>query len=251
MGVLPVAVCTALSIGMANVGLLHCSAHFYEMFSSLSCLITAGVGLILGRSIQSELIMPLLAITGGLLVVSYGEIDISTFAVICVFLAMVFRATKAQLQSLLLSPASGMQQLAPLELVMWSSITSFLIMSGWSAFAESVAPFSMMQKDGVVIALVASTIPACSMNIASVLVLKELGPVTLQTVGTLKGPLACAGAVVVFGEVIEMRQMFGYGVLLSAAFWYNNVDAELKRKSKAASIGEKMPLNGAKQVLVR
>lgn len=247
-GIMPVAMCVALSIGMANMGLVYCSAHFYEMFSNLACLVTAGVGVAMGRPIHSKLYMPLLIITGSLLIVSFGEISFSAFAVVCLFFGVLFRAMKAQLQSLLLSPDSGMQQLAPLDLVTWSCLSSFVVMAAWSIVSEGSAPVFAIQKHGAALAVVMSTVPAVVLNISALYVLKELGPVAQQAVGAFRGVLACVGAVVVFGEVITMQQLVGYPILIAACMYYNRKDAELKRQAKEAAASEKTPLVDAKQV---
>lgn len=247
-GILPVGMVFGLSIGFANRGLLYCNAYFYEMFSAMTCLVTAGMGACLGRPLGAALIPPLLLITIGLLIVASGEVEFSLLSVVFIFLAMVFRGLKAQLQNLLMSPDGGFQQLDALELVFWSSLICFAFMATLSVIQEGTTPFIAVQDLSTFRAVFASAAAACVLNISALYVLKELGPVAQQAVGTLKGVLAIVSSVAVFGEMPSVQEVFGYGLLIIACTWYNRVDAQQKREAARSRAKEDTPLVGPKTV---
>jgi len=228
VGVLPVGFVFAASIAFSNQALVHSNAHFFEMFNSLGLLVTAGLGVLLGRPIGWPLVPPLLALTAGLLVVSFGEVSCSWMGIVLIFLGMGFRAAKAQLQALLLAGNNGFKKFEPTELVLWSSAACFFVLVPWSLITEGYEPFIRCTETGVLPAVFLGMVNACFLNIAGLYVLKELGPVAQQAVGNFKSILACLSAVVAFSEVITMQQVLGYGIIICSCMWYNRVDMRAK-----------------------
>merc|ERR1719379_1412641 len=74
-GIGPVGLTFALSIGFANRGLMYTNTHFYEMIASTSMLVTAGVGVLMGKGFNLKLLPPLMVLTTGLCIVSFGELS--------------------------------------------------------------------------------------------------------------------------------------------------------------------------------
>lgn len=82
-----------------------------------------------------------------------------------------------------------------------------------------------------------SMVTATIKGIASVAVVKEIGPVAQQIMGQLKGVLACMAAVTAFGEVITAQQAIGYGACISGILWYNTTENALKNKNEKGAEG--------------
>merc|ERR1719324_289227 len=104
----------------------------------------------------------------------------------------------------------------PVEVAVWTSLTCLVLMGIWSAMTEGLEPFSKIFVLPTFLAVLYTCVGASILNIAALFVLRELGPVTQQVVGQLKGILAILGAVAAFGEVITMQQIVGYSLLIQA-----------------------------------
>merc|ERR1719152_1023674 len=105
-------------------------------------------------------------------------------------------------------------------------------MATWSAVTEGLEPCQKIFNLNTFIAVVWTCVGASILNIAALFVLRELGPVTQQVVGQLKGILAILGAVAAFGEEVSMQQIIGYSLLIAGIAWYNKVDLDIKDEKK-------------------
>lgn len=231
-GIAPVGLAFALSLGFANRGLMYTNTHFYEMMASTSMLVTAGVGVLMGKGFNLKLLPPLVTLTLGLCIVSFGEVSFSLLGFACIGLGTIMRATKVQLQSVLLSADSGMTVLDPIELTVWTAAVCFTIMMVWSLAVEGLQPFVQIVDLSTFLAVLITAMAATVLNIAALFVLKEVGPVAQQIVGNLKGVLACMAAVAAFGEQISMKQAIGYSIVVACTFWFNRTDATIKEAAK-------------------
>merc|ERR1719379_165871 len=211
-GIAPVGLTFAMSIGFANRGLMYTNTHFYEMIASTSMLVTAGVGVLMGKAFNMKLLPPLMVLTLGLCIVSFGEINFSLLGFACIGFGTIMRALKVQLQNILLSADSNMTVLDPIELTVWTSTVCFSIMMVWSLAVEGFQPFVQVTDLSTLAAVLVTAAAATVLNIAALFVLKDVGPVAQQIVGNLKGVLACMAAVAAFGEEITLQQMIGYSI---------------------------------------
>lgn len=233
-GILPVALAFALSLGTGNLSLLYSNAHFYEMLSAMSVIATAACGVLMGRELDSQFLPPLMVCTLAIMIVAFGEVQFTFVGVIFCIASVVFRAVKAQLQSLLMAPGAMSQTFDPLELTLWTACLTFAVMITWSAVTEGLAPWKEFLNMGTVIAVLITCVNAVVLNVSGLFVMKELGPVAQQIIGNMKGVVACLGAVAAFGETITFQQISGYGICIIGAYWYNRVDVQLKAEAKLA-----------------
>merc|ERR1719387_778828 len=233
-----------LTVGLCIVsrGLMYTNTHFYEMISCMTMLVTAIVGVLMGKPFNMKLLPPLMVLTVGLCIVSFGELSFSLLGFACIAVAVLMRATKVQLQNVLLSADSNMTVLDPIELTVWTSTVCFSIMMVWSLAVEGLQPFVQVAEPSTFLAVLITAAAATVLNIAALFVLKEVGPVAQQIVGNLKGVLACMAAVAAFGEQITAQQAVGYSIVVVCAFWYNRTDSAIKDAAK--KLPEEQSLTG-------
>merc|ERR1719263_2602063 len=112
----------------------------------------------------------------------------------------------------------------------------------WSLAVEGLQPFAQITDRATLLAVLITAVAATVLNLAALFVLKEVGPVTQQIVGQLKGVLACMAAVAAFGETISIQQAIGYTITVACAFWYNRTDAAIKEAAK--KLPEEQKLTG-------
>lgn len=248
-GIAPVALAVVVTIGCANLGVLYTNVHFYEMMGSMTPVVTTMLSVAFGRKYDSKFTGPLVVMTSGMFFVSRGELNYSVVGAAFITFSLLARSTKSILQGMLLSDDVKVQHLDPVELVFYQSAVCVLLMAAWSLLTEGFEPYAHVWDVGFFNALLATMINASVINISSLYVLKELGPVAQQVVGQMKGVLSCMAGVIMLGEVIVVSQMIGYAVLIAGIAWYNNVDCPRKATSRAAlpSDEEKAPLAPKKE----
>merc|ERR1719379_1540402 len=121
-GIIPCGLAFALSLTLANQGLLLSNAHFYEMFASSTIVVTALMGEAMGKPFNTLLVPPMLGCVAGTVILAMGELRFSAIATVLILGAAVCRSFKANMQSIIMSHGSGMTQLDPLEVVVASSL---------------------------------------------------------------------------------------------------------------------------------
>merc|ERR1719160_1365977 len=174
-GLLPVALAFALSLGAGNLALFYANAHFYEMLSATSVLATVVLGALMGRPQSPKLIPPLMLVTTAIMVVAFGELKFTAIGVMFSVGSVVFRAFKAQCQSMLMTAGTMSQSFDPLELTLWTSLQTWLIILAWSLIAEGLAPWKQFWTMSTVAAVGLSCINAAVLNTAALFVMKEVG----------------------------------------------------------------------------
>jgi len=240
-GIFPVSVTLTFSIGSANLGLLYTNAHFYEMVGATTALVTAGVGTVFGKKFNFQLLPPLLAVTGGLMICALGEVAFSSVGFAFCVTAVTCRAVKAIIQHQLMAGDLG-SQIKPMQLVVWVSWPSFGIMAVWSLYSEGLHPFVQVVENFSTVGAVALTIVnACVLNTAAMYALHNLGPVSQQLAGCLKGVLSIFGSVALFGEHVTIQQIVGYSFIVCGVAWYNRKENQIKQLKK--DVGDGAPAN--------
>jgi len=236
-GLLPLACTVVLSMAASNNGLLFSSAHFFEMISTSTPLCTALLAISLGRDFDLRLTAPLLLITLALVVVAFGELQFTTLGFVLCFGSVLTRSVKSVMQHALMGSNDEWKSMDPVEVAVWQSMLCFVLMLGWSVASEGAQPWVEIRAWGPFVAVLATCAGAAGINIFGLIVIKELGPVAQQVVGTLKGALSILCAVAVFGEALSTQQIVGYVVLLGGIAWYNKKDMQLKQaKAKASTL---------------
>lgn len=222
-GIFPVSIVFALSIGTANLGLLHTNAHFYEMVEATTTLATAGFWVMMGKPFDSMLLLPLLLVTFGLMFCAFGELVFSALGFGFCAAAVVLRAMKGIIQHQLMAGDID-KRLDPIQLVVWMSFPSFVIMALWSGYSEGIQPWYAIQSSGTLGAISITVIGACILNTAALYVLRSLGPVGQKLAGQLKGVLSILGSVAFFEEIVTIQQIVGYIIIIGGVYWYNRRD---------------------------
>lgn len=229
-GVCPAAFSLTISICLFNIGISRSSAHFYEMVASLTPMLTAAIAFMMGRKVPSVLWLPLVFSSLGLAVCVSGEFKFSWMALICLSLGCLARSTKSVLYQLLMSDGTSMAMLHPLELAFYTCCVCACFTIPWSLCTEGLRPLRSIGSFGTFAALMATVTNACVINLSSTYVVKEIGAVAGQLVGTIKGGVTCVGAFVLIGEDIQSQQVFGYLVVITGVIVYNRIEKDLARK---------------------
>merc|ERR1712037_723319 len=89
------------------------------------------------------------------------------------------------------------QKFDPVTLMAWTCMCAFMVVIVYSSFTEKLAPYdSLMQTSdpaGLLGALIASCVIACTLNLSSLFVIKQLGAVGMQMMAQMKSILVVIG----------------------------------------------------------
>lgn len=237
IGVLPAAVCFALSLGLSNLGIAFTNAHFYEMVESTSFVCVACIAWIMGKAINALLWVPLCLAMLGMSMCWTGEAKFSLIGFIFLILASLLRSTKTMLNQLVMDKGNAnMQTLQPLELTFYNALTCFGIMVPAALLFEGLAPFTRILDIGNFTAVMITVLNALAINLSSVIVIHQIGGVAQSLTGNMKGPLSVIGAWATLGEVITVRQVVGYVIVLMCITAYNKLDRRLQEQKKHETV---------------
>merc|ERR1719390_425863 len=128
-------------------------------------------------------------ITLSMFIIAFGDIKLSRLGLLACVGGVLGRGAKSTLQHSLMG-GSEWKSMDPIEVAVWTSLTCLVLMGVWSAVTEGLEPFSKIFVLPTFLAVLYTCIGASILNIAALFVLRELGPVTQQVVGQLKGILA-------------------------------------------------------------
>jgi drug/metabolite transporter (DMT)-like permease len=207
------------------------------MVSSSTPLFTILVVMMLGLPFDLRLLAPVLVVTIGVASCAAGELKISWAGLVLTALSSFTRGLRSTLQQNLLNPARtqafnrNITPMDPVELLLWMSIPSVVVLLVWSALTEGWAPWQRFTQPGwsyVLSSVSITCVNACILNVANLFVIKDLGAVACQLAGQLKSILIMLAAVAVFSEPISIMQIFGFVLVFVGVFWYNRKEAEIK-----------------------
>jgi len=105
--------------------------------------------------------------------------------------------------------------------------------STWSILAEGPKPYQALYKSatdtGFLLSLAVSCVNAAILNFANMFVVRDLGAIGVNIVAQLKGILIILGGVAMLGELVNLNQCAGYGIIVCGVFWFNNVEKKEKK----------------------
>lgn len=244
--ILPIALAFTVSIGANNLALQQCSAAFSEMIGAASPLCVIAIALSEGKAIDIKLLMPVLAVIGGVCLCAVGELNFTWLAFGLVFLSAFLRGYKTNVQHKIMDndQIEG-DKLDPIELLAWMSPPCLAMMVIWSGVIEGFEPLAMLAGPkwlDINLAIGLTVANACFLNVANNFVIRDLGAIGCLIAGQLKGILVLMGAVVLLGEVIQMQQIIGYVVIAAGVYFYNKTEKEIKDAERIVSKSTKEDL---------
>jgi len=232
---LPIAISVVVSIGAGNEALSLSSAAFTEVISATGCLITVAIVILMGLPFKMHLILPTALVTAGCAVSVVGEIHFSLLGFFCCFLANIARSMKVALQQNLMT-GEARSKYGPVPLLFWTCLPSSLVMLVSSLAIEGIDPYLHMYSakwQVFLIPVLVSCIVATVLNLAQIIVTKDLGAVGSQLVAQAKTVLTVLGSVAVFGEHVTLVEALGFASVLLGVFLYSRWDKDDKKACEA------------------
>mmetsp|Transcript_77311 Transcript_77311/g.214921 ORF Transcript_77311/g.214921 Transcript_77311/m.214921 type:complete len:439 (-) Transcript_77311:174-1490(-) len=229
--IVPISATIALSLASNNSALLYCNASFAEIMGATAPIFSAFLTILMGMPFDPRLFMPMGIVVFGCTLSVTGELAFSSLGLFLCLFSSFTRSLKGVLQQDLMTGAMK-AKFDPVTLLAWSSVSSSIIMFFWSVAIDGIEPVTKlldpMTGAGTVFALIVSCANACMVNLAALLVTKDLGAVGAQIVGQLKSVLVVMGSVAVFHDALSKKDMFGFVFVLVGTFTFSRMSEATK-----------------------
>merc|ERR1719204_2241413 len=191
-GIIPIASTFGLSIASENSALVFVSAAFSEVVASTNPVMSFILTWAFGLGCEPKLLPPIAVVVLGCLVSVEGELHFSMLGLALLLLSVFFRGLKAVMQQKLMT-GSTKEKFDPVTLMAWSCLVAFFVVGGYSAATEGAAPVMAIAGAKDLAALLGvilfSAAIACTLNLAALFVIKQLGAVGMQMVSQMKAIL--------------------------------------------------------------
>lgn len=233
-GILPIALAFGLSIGSENSALVFVSAAFSEVVAAANPVMSAFLTWVCGMSFHLKLLMPIGVVVVGCAISVSGELYFSAFGLAMLLFSVFCRGLKAVMQQKLMTGETK-DKFDPFTLMAWTCLYSFLEMAAYSVATEGYAPVAALQNgasSALVIAIVSSTVIACTLNISALFVIRQLGAVGMQIVSQMKSLLVVIGGIALLSEAFTRTQQFGFLTILGGVYWYSSLKRQLEPNAK-------------------
>jgi drug/metabolite transporter (DMT)-like permease len=209
--ILPIGALFSGSLVMSNMAYLTLSVSFIQMLKAFMPVAVLIISFAFGlKQVSAPLFGIVGAISFGVALAAYGEIEFAMQGFICQVLAIGFESSRlvmvqVLLQGLKMDPLVSLYYFAPV----CAAINACLI-----PFSEGFAPFFDLGKLGPFVLLTNGGV-AFALNIAAVFLIGAASSLTLTLAGVLKDILLILGSMFLLGSTVTGLQYFGYAIALA------------------------------------
>jgi drug/metabolite transporter (DMT)-like permease len=241
--VLPIGVCTALSLAFANIAYVYLSLSFIQMIKAFAPVVTFVVLVAFGLDrFDPNLALALLVIVAGCFTASSGEVHAKSaqLGLVCMLVCEVAEAFRsAGLQYLLASKSftlfDGLYYFSPATLIF---LAGLVYVFEWEDLKDA-DHLAAIQNNPLAF-LCASTL-GFFVNVASLGVIQCAGSLTLKIISQLKNVAVIVAAVVLYDDVVTALETAGYAVAMCGFAMYQHakwMDAEFAAADAKTSQGQ-------------
>ncbi|GAA5995216.1 uncharacterized protein JCM10292_004605 [Rhodotorula paludigena] len=209
--IVPIGALFSGSLIFSNFAYLTLSVSFIQMLKAFTSVAVLGMSVLFGlEQMQPRKFVIVIAISCGVALASYGEIDFDLSGFLCQALGIAFEAARLVsiqklLQGLKMGPLTSLYYFAPV----CAGLNLCLI-----PFFEGSAPFQdAFEVVGLPI-LVGNATTAFALNVAVVFLIGCASSLVLTLSGVIKDILLVLGSVIIMGSTVSFLQAVGYGIAL-------------------------------------
>ncbi|GAA6046599.1 hypothetical protein JCM3770_006231 [Rhodotorula araucariae] len=209
--IVPIGALFSGSLIFNNFAYLTLSVSFIQMLKAFTSVAVLGMSVLFGlEQMQPRKFIIVIAISCGVALASYGEIDFDMGGFLCQATGIAFEACRlVSIQKLLtglkMGPLVSLYYFAPV----CAGLNLFLI-----PFFEGAAPFQdAFEVVGLPI-LIGNASTAFLLNVAVVFLIGCASSLVLTLSGVIKDILLVLGSVLLMGSTVTFTQFVGYGIAL-------------------------------------
>ncbi|KDN50837.1 TPT-domain-containing protein [Tilletiaria anomala UBC 951] len=209
--ILPIGFLFSASLALSNYAYLFLSVAYIQMVKAFTPVAVLLISIFFGlKQANPTLLGIVFAISCGVALASYGELDFQMFGFILQVLAILFESSRlvmiqVLLQGLKMDPLVSLYYFAPVCAAMLAIALPII---------EGLEPFLQLGKVGPIVLLTNASCAFC-LNIASVFLIGAASSLVLTLAGVVKDILLIFGSMFLLGSVVTGPQYLGYAIALA------------------------------------
>eukprot|EP01023_Acetabularia_acetabulum_P028367 TRINITY_DN26819_c0_g1_i4.p2 TRINITY_DN26819_c0_g1~~TRINITY_DN26819_c0_g1_i4.p2 ORF type:complete len:269 (+),score=46.35 TRINITY_DN26819_c0_g1_i4:122-928(+) len=185
----------------------------------------------------------------GTVIASNGEPNLHVFGLFLCIFATFLRGLKSVLQAILMTDLPDEEKLTSQNLLMIMSpfaiawLTPFVLCFEPYAFNKTVELLFFEQKGYFIVLFTLNVASAYVVNLSNFLVTKQLGALSLQVLGNLKGVVAAGLSIAIFKNPITPMGLIGYSITMAGVVLYKEAKKQFNQGlSFVQSLRDQEPL---------
>ncbi|KAJ0102372.1 hypothetical protein Patl1_05052 [Pistacia atlantica] len=251
--VIPIGATFAMTLWLGNTAYLYISVAFAQMLKAIMPVAVFILGVAAGLEVMScRMLLIMSVISFGVLVASYGEMNISWIGVVYQMggvvgeaLRLIFMEILVKKKGLKLNPISVMYYVSPCRHVL--NIFLFKVYAMALAICLFV-PWIFLEKPKMeahgtwnVQALILTLNSLCTfaLNLSVFLVISHTSALTIRVAGVVKDWVVVLVSALLFADTkLTIINLFGYGIAIAGVAAYNN--SKLKKEASRSSTNDSL-----------
>ncbi|XP_022142886.1 probable sugar phosphate/phosphate translocator At3g14410 [Momordica charantia] len=231
--VMPIGATFAMTLWLGNTAYLYISVAFAQMLKAIMPVAVFILGVAAGLELMScRMLLIMSVISFGVLVASYGEINISWIGVVYQMggvvgeaLRLIFMEILVKRKGLKLNPISIMYYVSP--------CSALCLLVPW-IFLEKPKMDSRESWNFPPVVLVLNSLCTFALNLSVFLVITHTSALTIRVAGVVKDWVVVLLSALLFADVkLTVINLFGYGIAIAGVVAYNNF--KLKKEASRGS----------------
>ena len=222
--VLPIGVCTALSLAFANIAYFYLTLSFIQMVKAFAPVVTFSILVLFGLDkFDFNIVLAIIVIVAGCFTASFGEMKAKSvqLGLGCMLVCEVAEAFRSAGMQYLLAARSfslfdGMYYFSPATLIFLGAL---VYVFEWDQLTQ---PDHAAEVWANPLAFASASCLGFFVNLASLAVIQNAGSLTLKIVGQLKNIVVIVAAVLIYDDVVTALQIAGYAVALFGFAMYQD-----------------------------
>ncbi|WCJ32381.1 Nucleotide/sugar transporter family protein [Euphorbia peplus] len=245
--VIPIGLTFAMTLWLGNTAYLYISVAFAQMLKAIMPVAVFVLGVAAGLEMMScRMLLIMSVISFGVLVASYGEINISWIGVVYQMggvvgeaLRLIFMEILVKRKGLKLNPISVMYYVSPCSALCLFIPWIFLEKPKMDAHAWNFQP----------LVLTLNSLCTFALNLSVFLVISHTSALTIRVAGVVKDWVVVLLSALLFADTkLTLINLFGYGIAIAGVAAYNN--HKLKKEaskgpSNESQSSESVPLTSS------
>lgn len=237
--VVPIGAMFAMTLWLGNTAYLYISVAFAQMLKAIMPVAVFILGVAAGLEIMSyRMLLIMSVISFGVLVASYGEIEINWVGVVYQMggvvgeaLRLIFMEILVKRKGIKLNPISVMYYVSP--------CSAFCLLIPW-IFLEKPKLDDQGTWNFPPLILTLNSLCTFALNLSVFLVISHTSALTIRVAGVVKDWVVVLLSAVLFADAkLTLINLFGYAIAIAGVAAYNN--HKLKKEATRVSSNEPQP----------
>ncbi|KZV28208.1 putative sugar phosphate/phosphate translocator [Dorcoceras hygrometricum] len=262
--VIPIGAMFAMTLWLGNTAYLYISVSFAQMLKAIMPVAVFILGVIAGLEVMSgKMLLIMSVISFGVLIASYGEIDINWVGVVYQMggvvgeaLRLIFMEIFVKRKGLKLNPISMMYYVSPcrhvlrslefgnmsrnyhfpFKLKISSQCSALCLLIPW-IFLEKPRMDEQVTWSFKPFILILNSLCTFALNLSVFLVISHTSALTIRVAGVVKDWVVVLLSALIFADAkLTLINLFGYAVAIAGVAAYNN--HKLKKEASRVNPGE-------------